>query len=102
MNVASKDLLPQCLVASMPLTPASFLLNHSSVGLMNGYILFFVVYTAMQIFFAGCYFILVRHIDLTMIMGTAIYLLGMLCAYQGYRFFQYRQKRKELLDSLSF
>jgi len=67
---------------------------------MKIYVLFFVTYTLLQLLFTGCYLILVRQIDLTVIMGTAIYLIGMLRGFQAYRYLQYRQKRRELLDSL--
>ncbi len=43
---------------------------------------------------------IVKQVDMILAIGTAIYAFGMLRGYQAYRFFQYRKKRKELLDRL--
>lgn len=67
---------------------------------MKVYLLFFITYTLMQVFFAGFYLLIVQRIDMTLLTGTAIYLFGMYRGLQGYQYFRYRQKRKELLDSL--
>lgn len=67
---------------------------------MRVYPLFFFTYTLLQVLFASCYFVLAQHIDLTLVMGTGIYFLGMYRGYIGYRHCRYQQKRKDLLDSL--
>lgn len=80
----------------------TFFVAETKNGLMKVYLLFFVTYTLMQILFTGFYLIMVQHIDMTLVMGAAIYLMGMYQGYQSYQYFRYRQKRKELLDSLPF
>jgi len=67
---------------------------------MKVYILFFITFTLLQLLFAGCYFLLVGKITLTIIGGTAIYAIGMLRAFVAYQDLRYQKKKKELLDSL--
>jgi hypothetical protein len=67
---------------------------------MKVYLLFFFTYTLMQVFFTGFYLLVVQRVDMTLLTGTAIYLFGMYRGFQGYRYSRYKQKRKELLDSL--
>jgi hypothetical protein len=54
----------------------------------------------MHILFTSFYLLLVQHIDMTLIMGSAIYLFGMYRGYQGYQYFRYKEKRKKLIDGL--
>lgn len=67
---------------------------------MKVYLLFFITYTLMQILFAGFYLVMVQRIDGTLLMGMAIYVFGMYRAYQGYQYFRYKEKRRQLLDGL--
>ncbi len=67
---------------------------------MKVYILFFITYTILELVFTGFYFILVKKVDMTIIMGTAIYLFGMVKGYTAYQYARYQQKKRELLQSL--
>lgn len=67
---------------------------------MKVYVLFFITYTLMQILFSSFYLMMVHRVDMTLIMGTAIYFFGMYRGYQGYQYFRYREKRKKMIESL--
>lgn len=67
---------------------------------MKVYILFFITFTLMQLLFAGCYYLLVGKLTLTIIGGTAIYAIGMLRAFVAYQDLRYEKKKRELLDNL--
>lgn len=67
---------------------------------MRVYLLFFLTYTLMQILFAGFYLMMVHRVDMTLVMGIAIYVFGMYRGYQGYQYFRYKEKRKKLIDDL--
>ena len=79
---------------------AFFSLEKKKRPSMKVYVLFFITYTLMQILFSSLYLMMVQHIDLTLIMGTAIYLFGMYRGYEGYQYFRYKEKRKKMIEAL--
>jgi hypothetical protein len=64
------------------------------------YGLFLVLFTLLELFFSGFYFLLVKRIDITLVTGTVLYAIVMLRGIKAYQFAKYQRKRRELLDSL--
>ena len=67
---------------------------------MRSFVFFFIVFTLTEISFSACYYMVAGRIDITLIIGAFIYLLGLLVSYLGIRSVIYNEKRKALIDSL--
>lgn len=67
---------------------------------VKDHLYFFVVFTLLEISFTALYYLLVKTVDRTIVIGAALYAGAMMAGYVSYRNVLYRKQRKDLLDAL--
>jgi len=67
---------------------------------MRNYIQFFILFTLLEVLVTALYFLLVKTVNLTILIGAILYAAGMFTAYLDYRAALYQKKKKEMLEAL--
>ena len=67
---------------------------------MRDHIQFFVLFSLLEVLITTLYFLIVKTINQTILIGVVLYLAGMFTAYLSYRAVLYHERKKEMLEML--
>jgi cation transporter-like permease len=67
---------------------------------MKDHLHFFIIFTLLEIAFSVLYYLVVKTVNTTLLIGAALYLCSMVAGYFCYRDASWKARKKQLLDAL--